>query len=929
MSSADGDTTPKIYGRDDELSRLREILTVAGQGYRQVGVVSGELGIGKTTLVSELLRTVDAYQLVGECLPVEGEAMPFAPITSSLRCLMRSLPSDASAELTQQWPRAFLDFLPFEFLDARDREVRGIEEAQPRSSGQARLFDWLLTVVCRLSTDRPLIWVIENVQWADRSTLDLIDFLARNLSAEPVVLLLTLRTDELDHDHPVRRWLVELNRLGAVTRLNLRRLTREATRAQLVDLISQTESPPHRTLTDLIYQHSEGNPLFTEELVSWANDDANQWPDTLHDLVASRLAAMPPPTRSVLNAAAVLGRTYSLDLLTEVLGRDARAVETELGPAIERHLVEPHPSADYSFAGPLIQEVLEADLRPGERRRLHEAAARAKSSHLAEASDSQFGLVAQIAHHWDIAQVERKAFAATVQAGLSAERLYALVEADRYFARAVAMACAAEADAYDELALDQLDLLLHASQAAHMVGDGSEAVALIDQAAELSDDPVRLAAVLERKGAYCFNTGRFEAAEGAYRRALSLLPGEPSTMRARVLGGLGLLAMAWSRMDQAEELCHEAIRIARVVGARQAEARALNALGVVTSYRGELDEGIRHSRQAVAIAEELDSADDMATAYIDLAHVLDLAGRFDEAVEVCRVGYAAMCRVGLARQDGSFLQANAAESLIKAGRWEEASGLLARANASQARGLRVFPILEHEATLRMRMGDFDRAEECVDQVRLLFAEFDAPDAWQREFHEVAADLLLCLRRPDEALLEARAGLALVEGGAEERMAGTLILKAMQAVAELLEAARAQRNASAVDELLLQAVALKAGAQAMHPDPVTGVGHPLPEAQAVAMTIDAEFLRCEGAESTAEAWAVVATHWEVLGQPFPVAYANWREAESLVMSKQVGHRQVAAVRRAHDRRSARGGSPRGGGRESRALGPDPARPGFGG
>ena len=137
-------------------------------------------------------------------------------------------------------------------------------------------------------------------------------------------------------------------------------------------------------------------------------------------------------------------------------------------------------------------------------------------------------------------------------------------------------------------------------------------------------------------------------------------------------------------MAECEELCHEAIWDARAVGARQAEVRALNALGMVMSYRGELDQGILHSREAVAIAEELDSPDDMATAYIDLAHVLGLAGRFGEAVEVCRVGYDAMARVGLARQDGSFLLANAAESLIKSGHWGEAADLLAKANASNA-----------------------------------------------------------------------------------------------------------------------------------------------------------------------------------------------------------------------------------------------------
>ena len=235
----------------------------------------------------------------------------------------------------------------------------------------------------------------------------------------------------------------------------------------------------------------------------------------------------------------------------------------------------------------------------------------------------------------------------------------------------------------------------------------------------------------------------------------------------------------------------------------------------------------------------------MATAYIDLAHVLDLAGRYGEAVEVCRVGYDAMARVGLARQDGSFLQANAAESLIKSGHWAEAADLLAKANASQAQGLRVFPVLAHEGRLRMRMGDLERAEECVEKARLLFAEYDAPDAWRREYHEVAAELLIWLGRPADALEEARAGLALAEGSDEERMAGPLILTALQALAELIEAARAQRDMKQVDALIAQAeTAEDASGQAMNPEEADSI-RPLPEATGVAMTIDAEFARCRG------------------------------------------------------------------------------------
>jgi DNA-binding CsgD family transcriptional regulator/tetratricopeptide (TPR) repeat protein len=523
---------------------------------------------------------------------------------------------------------------------------------------------------------------------------------------------------------------------------------------------------------------------------------------------------------------------------------------------------------------------------------------RAKEVRLEETTDTDaaFELVAQIAHHWEAAQVEPKAFAAIVRAARSAARLFAVTEADEYFSRALAMDCAADESTYEGLDLDRLDLLLEASQAAHMVGDGPRAIGWVDAAAGMTADPARLASVLERKGAYCFNTGRVEEADRAYREALRLLPDEPSPLRARVLGGLALLSMAWSRMTEAEALCHRAISDARAVDARHAEVRALNALGVVMSYRGEVEQGILHSREAVAIAEELDSPDDMATAYIDLAHVLDLAGRFGEAVEVCRVGYDAMRRVGLARQDGSFLQANAAESLVKAGRWEQAADLLAQAQAVQTRGLRAFPVLEHEARLRTRSGDFAAAEECVQRARQLFEEYDAPDAWHREFHEVAAELYLWQGRPNDALNEAHAGLVLVEGGDEERMAGPLILTALQALADLIEMARTQSDSDGLERHVAEAESLRARAAAIGAA-AAAAGFLLPEAAAVLQTIEAEYARCVGQDCGPERWSAVADKWARIGQPFGAVYANWREAETLVMSKEVGQRPVAAVRHA--------------------------------
>jgi DNA-binding CsgD family transcriptional regulator/Flp pilus assembly protein TadD len=893
------DAWTRLFGREAELAEMRQALARASGGSPQVVMVSGESGVGKTSLWMELLPSNGTVALTGHCLPLEGEAMPFTPVIAALRGLVRSLEPDQQAQLLGRWPVEFNALLPKGLLEpaAADATAGRSNDATLSRSGQARLFEGLLSLLGDIAQTGPVVWLVEDVHWADRSTLDLVAFLARNLSTEHVLLGLTMRTDDIHRQHPLRRWLAELNRLPIVTRIDLGRLSRQATQEQLARLGAVSATAVDQNLVDLVFDHSAGNPLFTEQLLPWTRDPSQQLPETLHDLVSARLSTLPDSVHRLLEVAAVLGRDCQLDLLADVAGRGELDIEGDLRQATERHILQAGPGVGYSFVHPLFREILELDLPPGRRRRLHKAAAVAMSRRAADSME-EFETIGKIAHHWEVAEVPEAAFVATVRAGLAAEQMYAVAEADDYFGRAVMLTERVGAAVSDDSPLSHFDLLLHASQAAHLVGDGTRAVELAEQAVRLCDDPIRRSEALERKGAYGFNAGRVDEADEAYRTALDLLPAEPSTARARVLSGIGLLAMAWTRMAEAEDACREAIQVASKVGAREEEGRALNALGVVTAYRGEFDEGIGFSLRSVEIAEELGNPDDLSTAYIDLTHVLGLAGRCDDAVAVYHRGYAAMSRVGLARQDGSFLQANVAESLVKAGRWDEAAELLSQAMAQRSRGLRAFPVLEHNARLCVHSGQLERAEQYVSQARDLLMEFDAPDSWRRELFEVEAELLLWSRRPEEGLAAAEAGLSLVIGGDETRFAGALVVLAARALADLTELARAQPQSAALGRLLEAARELRERTSAMMPNPLDGPSHPLLEGRAIALTITAELLRAEATGSAVQAWSDAADEWTSLGRPFPAAYACWRVAEAEILSKQPGERPVAAVRRAY-------------------------------
>ncbi|WP_269211521.1 AAA family ATPase [Nocardioides sp. cx-169] len=890
-------TAPPMFGRDAELDRLLHEAGAARDGSPRVVLVAGEAGVGKSTLCQTLLARRDGLSVIGHCLPLQGESIPFAPVVGTLRGICRSLDDEHLGRLLHWWPVELDSLLPVGVVDPESR--RFSSKATGRSA-QSRLFECFLSLLGDLAADTDVAWLVEDVHWADRSTLDLLAFLARNLTAERLLLLVTVRTDELHREHPLRGWLHETGRLPGVTRLDLPRLDRAATGAQLrsIAAASSAEHTVDEARIDALFERSAGNPLFSEELLEWTNAPGRPLPGSLRDLVAARLATLPARTRRFLDVGAVLG-TFDLQLLAEVTGASEKDAEHAVRAGVDRHLLEPVGATSFAFVHPVFRDCLEAELLTATRRSLHEAAARALEAREEDPADA-FETSGMVAHHWEQAHAAGPAFRAAVRAGLAAERLCAFAEADDFLRRALTLGERDDVDP-DGSGLTEYDLLLHAAEVAHLAGDDARAVDLGDRAVGLAVDAERQAVALERKGRYCFSAGRADEGDAAFRSALALLPSEPSQARARVLSGRGLLATGWTRLDLAVEVCTEAIEVARAVAAELEEGRALNALGVATALLGDLSRGIDHCRRAVSLAERLDDADDLSLAYINLTHLLSLAGACDEALEVGARGYAALTRVGLARQDGSFLQANVAEGLERAGRWREADDLLEQALAQHPRGLRSFPVLEHAARLALHRGE-EAADGLVGRARAVLDEHAAPDSWRRELCEVEAELHLWAGRPAEGLLAARTGLDLIERGDEARFAGALVTLAARGLADLSEGATSghaeRREPGEPGELAQAREALVSRAEAMRPNPLVGAGHPMPDGRAHELTLRAELGRGSGAQDSGEAWVAAAAAWERLDRPFPAAYARWREAEVRVLGKQTGERPVTAVRRAH-------------------------------
>src|SRR3954451_17809489 len=304
-----------MVGRADELAFLDASLRDTPAAL----LVGGEAGVGKTRRIREFLDTAQRTTpglrvLVGGCLQISSEGLPFAPFSAVLRQLVREMGVDGvTALLPGGNPGGLARLLP-EFGEP-DTEAATTE-------ARTRLFDHVLLLFERLTEETPVALVIEDAHWAERSTRDLLSYLIRNLPPGLLVIV-TYRSDELHRSHPLRPLLAELGRAGWVLRLDLDRLPRRPVPEQARGILGRDLDP--RLLTT-VYERSEGNPLFVEALLGCDGRINSELPESLRDLILGRVQTLPEETQEILRMASAGGERVEHALLAAVCGLDDAAL---------------------------------------------------------------------------------------------------------------------------------------------------------------------------------------------------------------------------------------------------------------------------------------------------------------------------------------------------------------------------------------------------------------------------------------------------------------------------------------------------------------------------------------------------------------------------------------------------------------------------
>lgn len=861
-----------LVGRDDILARLDNAWETVRGGTRRLVLIAGEPGIGKTASAAVWSRAAfdqGALVLAGRCAP--EAVISYQPFVEVLHQLLSD--RAAAAEIGRLGPQAAeLARLVPDLASSLPTLPRVKAEA---GTERYLLYEAVVAGLQHIARLAPLVVVLDDLHWADAPSVGLLEHWARHPKQGPVLIIGTYRETDLSRTHQLATSLAELRRERRFERVHLTGLDTEGV-AEMVAHRTGVKVPAE--VAAAISTETEGNPFFVEEVVAhliengtigpgvpWPSADQVhllEIPEGIREVVGRRLSRLSEGTNRTLALAAVIGREFGGELVQKLSADESERVFDHIDEAIGARILTEAPSVfgRYAFSHALIRQTLYEELNPIRRARLHRR--------VAEALEAEGGSPAELALHFTAANEPAKALTASIEAAREAEHVLALAEAARHYDHAIEL-WEEVGDPEALTGVDRPELLSRAAEVTYLLDGGlARSIALATEAERGIDPeshPIRAGIIAERLGTYLQLAGRGNEAIAAVERAIGLIPSDPpSPERARALATLAGMLMLFSRNRESEERSREAIEVARTVGDQSAEAHALVTLGTVEGSTRRIDEGVAHILQGRAISLGERAVNDTLRSYANLSTILDMSGRLEEAVIDALAGSEQAARWHVYGKHYWFPRCNAAWSLIRLGRWDEAGAILEAGEAITEGVSEVF-VHSMASFLAVLTGRLDDADRHLDRAFSKSVEVVDPQ-FQGPIHWVAAMNAWFQGQLETAWELIEKGLDLVEKGEDWFYRAPLHVLGC-AIAADLALSTEPRYLEATEVLVrnLQAAVGEAGS----------ADFPAQLGQA-----EAELTRALGL-SDPDSWSRAAELWNRLAQPYETAYCRFRRGEALL------------------------------------------------
>ncbi len=630
MDAVPGHPSRTLIGRDAELREIASRLGVRPRaeegpdgGEPRTVLLSGDAGVGKTRLLTELrdLANAEGWQVfAGHCLDFGDSALPYLPFSEVLGRMAVALPDvvDTAAGMHPALTR----------LQPGRRVLSSHEEGEPSSLDRADLFEAVHELLEEAAEKAPVLLVVEDTHWADRSTRDMLSFLFSRPFEGPVAVVASYRSDDLHRRHPLRAQVAEWSRIRGVERLELQPLEASDVRT----LISELHPAPlaAEEVADIV-DRAEGNAFFVEELVGAAVGPGRWVSSELADVLLVRLDRLDDTARQVARAASVAGRRVSHEMLAAAAGLDAGDLDSGLRGAVETNVLVAHERG-YAFRHALLGEAVYEDLLPGERVRLHAAYAEALSSGAAT------GTAAELARHARLALDLVTALTAAIQAGDEASAVGGPDEAAHHYQQALELM----ADPERARDVDLSKLVVKAVESLTASGHPIRGAALAGEQLDRlpADVPDEWQArMLAARADALVMTETQEDPAAVSAAALALVPDGFPQLRARVLAMHARILSARGRDQEAQAVGLEALELAEKLDLSELASDAVTTLsglkraGPKEGLRVALTEAVAKAEAAGAIEAELRGRVLLGRSYQDWAEFAETERWFRSAID--------------------------------------------------------------------------------------------------------------------------------------------------------------------------------------------------------------------------------------------------------------------------------------------------------
>jgi class 3 adenylate cyclase/tetratricopeptide (TPR) repeat protein len=635
-----------FVGRDEELERLGRLWKEATSGERRVAALAGEPGIGKTRLAVALaaaVRGLGGVVLAGRC--DEDLGVPYQPFVEALRHYVTRAPERRLGRYPGELARLLPDLA--QSVDGLPEPLRSDPETE-----RYRLFDAVAAWLADLSTEAPVLLVLDDLHWGAKPTLQLLRHVLR--FSEPLRLLVvaTYRDSDIGRGHPLGGLLAELRRDGQVERLALSGLDTAGVAAFIETAAGhRRDDEEAQELFQLVWRETEGNPFFVAEVIRHLLESGaigqrdGRWvlnaavddlgiPEGVRDVVGRRLSRLAEATNRVLATAAVVG----LEFEPAVVERAAGVGEDELLAALEEataaRLLTEVPGARYRFGHALVRATLYDELTGARRVALHRRVAQAIESVHGRALDDH---LPALAHHWARAAAPAadtdRAIDYAARAGDRALAQLAYDEAAAYYHQALELLAVAEGLPDDGR---QVELLIGLGEAQRRAGDPAHRETLLEAArlaADRGDVDAQARAVLANgRGVWTTAIGEVDDERvAALEAALAVARPDDSPTRARLLAALGLELTYTGEVGRRVRLADEALAIARICGDAATLAHVLLHRFFTIPAPSTLPERLANSAELIPLAESLGDPGTTARALLQRSRCLIEAGDIEGA----------------------------------------------------------------------------------------------------------------------------------------------------------------------------------------------------------------------------------------------------------------------------------------------------------